>query len=114
MAKPGKKKKSCEKYKQENHLEKNKEKKQLKNEMRIEKFRKRRERKENGEIVKEEKAFPFNESNVNSNKARHTEFSRLRSIFAKVHAEVMKQKMEMARLEYEILKNENYNDYLDS
>lgn len=90
MAKPGKKKRSCEKYKNENHLDKNKQLKEERNERRIERFRKRREEKLQNPVVK---SGPGSAPNEGSNQARHTEFSRMRSIFDKLDREVAKEKL---------------------
>lgn len=91
MAKPGKKKKSCDKYKLEGHLEKNKDLKKARNEKRIEYFMKRRNE------GKHETCGHFVEANQGSKQARHTDYSKTRSIFDKLHREIAKEKMEEKR-----------------
>lgn len=92
MAKQGKEKKSCEKYKLEGHYEKNKQLKKERNEKRIEKFRKRREKLEQNMYDMSQK----NNDSINNDATQSTrfvdEFSKMRSIFAKLKNEIDAEK----------------------
>ncbi len=90
MAKPGNNKKRCEKYKMRGALAENKLKKQKRHEKRIEKFKKRREEGKCYVYQARDKSERPKEpnSNVGSNRGRHTEYARLTSLFSKLDREI--------------------------
>ncbi len=91
MAKAGKNKKACEKYRQQGRREKNKKLKQERAAKRLEYFRRKKERREAGvepgsapEVINESEVPQ--EVNV-SNSPKDTRFSRMRSIMQKLKNE---------------------------
>lgn len=100
MAKPGNNKKRCEKYKMRGALAENKLKKQKRHEKRIEKFKKRREEGKCYVYQARDKSERPKEpnSNIGSNRGRHTEYARLTSLFSKLDREIaMAQAVEKAQ-----------------
>ena len=103
MAKPGKNKKRCEKYKQQGRRERNKEIRQQKAAKREEKFRQRRESGKtyqykpnpyNPEGSKEERRAYAKEQSARAakNPDRRLPLQRLTSIFAKLDRKISQQK----------------------
>ena len=100
MAKPGKNKKQCEKYRNSGHKEINAQLKKERAEKRAAKFAKRRE---DGKAY-EYKPNPYKKGTKEyarerreraaKNKPKKTEFERMKSIFTKLDNEISKQKKE--------------------
>ena len=98
MARKGGNKKACDKYKMSGHKEENKKLRQLRHEKRLARFAKRRE---NGVVSKVKSDYPTG-TNVNSNRAMHTSYARLTSIFRKLNNQIAEENMkEKTRLQDE-------------
>lgn len=82
MAKAGKNKKACEKYRQQGRREKNKKLKQERAAKRLEYFRRKKERRETGV-----EPGPAPEVINESNSPKDTRFSKMRSIMQKLKNE---------------------------
>lgn len=97
MARKGGNKKACDKYKMSGHKEENKKMRQLRHEKRLARFAKRRE----DGVAPREKSDSTG-TNVNSNRAMHTPYARLTSIFRKLNNQIAEETMrEKARLQSE-------------
>ena len=107
MAKPGKKKTGCQKYKAAGRLEINKQEKQLKLQKKLDKLAKRREEGKcyqyNRERVAEGKRNNYRDwlekttPNNHSNRAKHTPISKWRSVLARLNNEAIAYNNEMRK-----------------
>ena len=99
MAKPGKSKKACEKYKQQGRKEKNKQLKQERQEKRLAKFKARREAGKSYEYKKKDKPT--------RNEDHRLPYQVWTSIMAKLDNKIRKEKAETKLLNF---KNKNVDE----
>lgn len=118
MAKPGKMKKRCEKYKAEGRREKNKILKQERAKKREEKFRKRREEgktyvyKPNPYKKGTKEYYQERKKRLEKNKETKTPYQKWTSIFRKLQNELaVREKEEKKRIKEEIMKKDS--DYIE-
>ena len=100
MARKGGNKKACDKYKMSGHKEENKKLRQLRHEKRLARFAKRKEK--DKFLCKEKDTIG---TNLDSNRAMHTPYARLTSIFRKLDNQIAEENMrEKAIIQRENLK----------
>ncbi len=111
MARPGNKKKECQKYKAENGREKNKALKAERHQKRMEKMKKRTEKLKalSPEELRERKIQNKPDDYVEL-KSVFFDYNKARSIFAKLESEVEAEKMKR-KAEGQTLINNDYDDY---